>query len=841
MSKNLVIVESPAKARTIEKYLGEDFQVLASYGHVRDLVPKEGAVDPDNGFAMKYQLIEKNEKHVDKIASAVKKAEAVYLATDPDREGEAISWHVYEVLRERKLLDGKKVQRVVFHEITKRAINEAIEHPRELSDSLVSAQQARRALDYLVGFNLSPLLWKKVRRGLSAGRVQSPALRLIVEREDEISAFKAREYWTIEADCAHAGQPFPARLAVYEGRKVEQFSFTDEAGTRAAERAIAGAAAGKLRVAAVDKRQRKRNPAAPFITSTLQQEASRKLGFSAQKTMTIAQKLYEGIDTGEGATGLITYMRTDSVTLANEALVEIREVIAARFGAENLPESPRQYKTKARNAQEAHEGIRPTLAAKTPDDIKNFLDRDQFRLYELIWRRTVASQMNPAIYDTVALDLVPQNAKSDDIALRATGSVLVSPGYIAVYQEGQDDTVADEQDHVLPALVEGDIVNLTALRSEQHFTEPPPRYSEATLVKALEELGIGRPSTYASIISTLRNREYVEIDNRRFTATDVGRVVNRFLTEFFNEYVEYEFTARMEDNLDAISRGESESGPLLEQFWKPFIKRIEEIEKSVTREQASQARVLGTDPKSGRPVSVRMGRYGAFVQIGTREDEDKPLFAGLRPGQKMDDITFEQAMDLFKLPRLLGETPEGEEVSASIGRFGPYVRYGSKFASLKEDDPYTITLERALEVVAAKKLADANRIIRDFPEQGIQVLNGRYGPYITNGKKNAKIPKDREPKSLTLAECEELIAAAPERGGRGRKKAAAAAPAETAPKPAAKKKAKKKAAKKKSTKKKSKKSAAAGAATENPEASGSSDTSGGSDTGSDDSGSDAPF
>ena len=843
MSKNLVIVESPAKARTIEKYLGEDFQVLASYGHVRDLVPKEGAVDPDNGFAMKYQLIDKNEKHVDKIASAVKKAEAIYLATDPDREGEAISWHVYEVLKERKLLDGKKVQRVVFHEITKRAINEAIEHPRELSDSLVSAQQARRALDYLVGFNLSPLLWKKVRRGLSAGRVQSPALRLIVEREDEISAFKAREYWSIEADCAHAEQPFPARLAVYEGKKVEQFSFTDEAGTRAAERAIAGAAAGKLRVAAVDKRQRKRNPAAPFITSTLQQEASRKLGFSAQKTMTIAQKLYEGIDTGEGATGLITYMRTDSVTLANEALVEIREVIAARFGAENLPESPRQYKTKARNAQEAHEGIRPTLAAKTPDDIKNFLDRDQFRLYELIWRRTVASQMNPAVYDTVALDLVPQNAKSDDISLRATGSVLVSPGYIAVYQEGQDDTVTDEQDHVLPALAEGDVVSLTALRSEQHFTEPPPRYSEATLVKALEELGIGRPSTYASIISTLRNREYVEIDNRRFTATDVGRVVNRFLTEFFNEYVEYEFTARMEDNLDAISRGESESGPLLEQFWKPFIERIEEIEKTVTREQASQARVLGTDPKSGRPVSVRMGRYGAFVQIGTREDEDKPLFAGLRPGQKMDDITFEQAMDLFKLPRLLGETPEGEEVSASIGRFGPYVRYGSKFASLKEDDPYTITLERALEVVAAKKLADANRIIRDFPEQGIQLLNGRYGPYITNGKKNAKIPKDREPKSLTLAECEELIAAAPERGGRGRKKAPAAAAAETAtPQPAVKKKAKKKAAKKKSTKKKSKKSAAAGATGSAGASVGSdSGSDAGADTGSDDSGSDAPF
>jgi DNA topoisomerase-1 len=815
MGKNLVIVESPAKARTIEKYLGEDFQVLASYGHVRDLVPKEGAVDPERDFAMKYQLIEKNEKHVDKIASAVKKAAAVYLATDPDREGEAISWHVFEVLKDRKLLDGKKVQRVVFHEITKRAINEAIEHPRELSDSLVSAQQARRALDYLVGFNLSPLLWKKIRRGLSAGRVQSPALRLIVERDEEIRAFKAREYWTIEADCANGGQAFPARLAIYAGQKVisaakkdeefTNFTFTDEASTRAAESAIAAAAGGFLRVAAVDKSQRKRNPAAPFITSTLQQEASRKLGFSAQKTMMIAQKLYEGIDTGEGATGLITYMRTDSVTLANEALAEIREMIASRFGAENLPESPRLYKTKARNAQEAHEAIRPTLAAKAPEDIKSHLDHDQFRLYELIWRRTIASQMNPAVYDTVALDLVPQNGKAEEIVLRATGSVLVSPGFIAVYLEGEDDSVADEEDHVLPALVEGDVIALQRLRSEQHFTEPPPRYSEATLVKALEELGIGRPSTYASIISTLRAREYVEVENRRFTPTDVGRVVNRFLKNFFDEYVEYEFTARMEDSLDEISRGESESVPLLDQFWKPFIKRIDKVEKEVTRDW--YARPLGKDPKSGRPVSVRMGQYGAFVQIGTREDEDKPLFAGLRPGQKMDEIGFDEAMALFQLPRALGQTPEGEDVSASIGRFGPYVRYGSKFASLKEDDPYKITLERALEVIAAKKLADANRLILDFPEQGIQVLNGRYGPYITNKAKNAKIPKDRVPSEVTLEECQALLAAAPERRGRGMRRQAtppaanAAADANAAPAEAAKP-VKKKAKKKKKNKKK---------------------------------------
>src|SRR5690554_5074768 len=500
MSKNVVIVESPAKARTIEKYLGKDFEVLASYGHVRDLVPKEGAVDPERGFAMKYQLIEKNAKHVDRIAKAVKKADALYLATDPDREGEAISWHVYEVLRERSVLDDKPVHRVVFHEVTKRAIQEAIRQPRELSAPLVNAQQARRALDYLVGFNLSPLLWKKVRRGLSAGRVQSPALRLIVEREDEIAAFKPREYWTIEAAVDHKGQPFQARLAVFNGEKVEQFTFTNERDVRAAEEAIRAEAAGTLIVTKVDRKQRRRNPTAPFTTSTLQQEASRKLGFSAQRTMTIAQRLYEGVEIGEGSVGLITYMRTDSVTLANEALAEIRDVIAQRYGKENLPDEPRRYTTKAKNAQEAHEAIRPTSAARTPEELKPYLDPNQYKLYELIWKRTIASQMNPAIYDTVALDL----AAGSDIVFRATGSVLVSPGYMAVYQEGQDDTTAqpEEQDRILPPVAEGDVVRLKDILSAQHFTEPPPRYSGATLVKALEELGIGRPSTYASIIST---------------------------------------------------------------------------------------------------------------------------------------------------------------------------------------------------------------------------------------------------------------------------------------------------------------------------------------------------
>jgi DNA topoisomerase-1 len=807
VSKNLVIVESPAKARTIEKYLGKDFEVLASYGHVRDLVPKEGAVDPDRGFAMKYQVIDKNEKHVEKIVKAVKKASALYLATDPDREGEAISWHVYEVLKDRKVLDSKAVHRVVFHEVTKRAIQEAIEQPRELSEQLVNAQQARRALDYLVGFNLSPLLWKKVRRGLSAGRVQSPALRLIVERDEEISAFKAQEYWTIEAVTESGEQSFPARLAVFDGEKVEQFTFTNEAAVRAAEQRIRSASQGVLTVAKVDKKQRRRNPAAPFTTSTLQQEASRKLGFSAQRTMTLAQRLYEGIDIGEGSVGLITYMRTDSVTLANEALDELRTVIAERYGAENLPEEARRYTTKAKNAQEAHEAIRPTSAARAPDDVKQYLDANQSKLYELIWKRTVASQMIPALYDTVALDLTAGPSATGDIGFRATGSVLVNPGFITVYLEGQDDTVLDEQDHILPSVAEGDQLALKELLSAQHFTEPPPRYSEATLVKALEEFGIGRPSTYASIISTLRNREYVEMENRRFIPTDVGRVVNRFLTEYFSQYVDYEFTAKMEDDLDAVSRGERDWVPLLEEFWRPFNKLVEHTETSVTREQASQARVLGNDPASGRPVSVRMGRYGAFVQIGTKDDEEKPKFAGLRPGQKMDDLTLDVALDLFKLPRDLGVTPENEEVSANIGRFGPYVRYGSKFVSIRGEDPYSITFERALELIAAKKIADANRLIRDFPEAGIQVLNGRYGPYVTNRAKNAKIPKDKAPAELTLEECEALLAAAPERRARGAKKKVAVAkeaPAPEAapepPEPAKKKKKKKKSkAKKKSS------------------------------------------
>ncbi len=796
MSKNLVIVESPAKAKTIGKYLGKDFDVLASYGHVRDLIPKSGAVDPDDGFAMKYRIIERNEKHVNAIIKALKKADALYLATDPDREGEAISWHLVELLKEKNALNGKPVHRVVFHEITKKAINDAIGNPRDISDDLVGAQQARRALDYLVGFNLSPLLWKKVQPGLSAGRVQSPALRMIVERELEIEAFKPREYWSVEADVSKSGQGFLSRLVQYKGEKVEQFSFENEGSAREVEKTITDAAAGKLTTISVDKKQRRRNPAAPFTTSTLQQEASRKLGFNTQWTMRVAQKLYEGIElSDEGNVGLITYMRTDSVVLAEIAVEEIREVIAERYGAENVPAEPRTFKTKSKNAQEAHEAIRPTSAALTPDSLKNHLDEDQLRLYTLIWRRSMACQMVPAVFDTVKLEFSAGEDTPDGHRFRANGSVLVEAGFMAVYQEGKDDSKDDDGDRLLPETAVGDVIDLDELRVDQHFTDPPPRFTEASLVKTLEEYGIGRPSTYASIIATLRNREYVELESKRFTPTDIGRIVIGFLTEHFTRYVDYDFTANLEDELDSVSLGEKDWVPLLENFWKPFSELVDDKEQSVTREMVAQSRELGTDPKSGKPVTVRMGRYGPFVQIGTKDDEDKPKFAGLRPGQKMNDISFENAMELFKLPRKLGETADGLPVSASVGRFGPYIRYGDKFVSMKEDDPYTVELPRALELVAEKIKADAERLILDFADDGIQVLKGRYGPYITNTEKNARVPKDREPNSLTLEECKELLEAAPARGRRGKKKKVAKKTAEK--KTAAKKKTRKNAKKKK--------------------------------------------
>ncbi|SJM93662.1 type I DNA topoisomerase [Crenothrix polyspora] len=611
MSKNLVIVESPAKAKTIEKYLGPDFQVLASYGHVRDLVPKEGAVDPSNDFAMKYEIIDRNQKHVQAITKALKGADTLYLATDPDREGEAISWHLYELLNEKNQLKDKTVHRVAFHEITKKAVTEAIAHPEQLAINLINAQQARRALDYLVGFNLSPLLWKKIRRGLSAGRVQSPALRMIVERELEIEAFKTREYWTTDALLTAQAQNFKAKLTHYNGEKLNQFSLNNQDLAEAARQTLLDAADGQLLVSKLEKKQQKRNPAPPFITSTLQQEASRKLGFTTKRTMMVAQQLYEGIDIGGETAGLITYMRTDSVNLSADAVADMRSLIAEIYGADNVPVEPRQFKTKAKNAQEAHEAIRPTYPRHLPSQLKDYLTIEQFKLYELIWKRTIACQMIHATLNMVAVDL---SCAGEKHIFRATGSTIAIPGFMTVYLEGKDDSnESDDKENLLPFMEEGRPVTLLDISSTQHFTEPPPRYGEASLVKSLEEHGIGRPSTYASIISTLQNREYVTLVTKRFYPTDVGRIVNKFLTEHFTKYVDYDFTANLEDELDAVSRGEKDWIPLMHEFWAPFTHLIHEKEASVQRKDVTQETIDEKCPECASPLSIRLGRNGRFI------------------------------------------------------------------------------------------------------------------------------------------------------------------------------------------------------------------------------------
>lgn len=739
---------------------------------------------------MTYELNEGSERHVRAIVKAAQKAEAVYLATDLDREGEAISWHIYEILREKGLTEKIPFYRIEFSEITQKAIREAVDNPRELSMDLVNAQQARRALDHLVGFNLSPLLWKKIKTGLSAGRVQSPALRMIVEREREIEAFRAREYWTIEADMSHQGQAFESRLVRLENERLKQFDIDNGEKAHAVRDRLTEAASGKLRADSVTRSQRKRRPAPPFITSTLQQDAARKLGFSAQRTMRTAQTLYEA--------GHITYMRTDSVHLSGDALSDLRSSIQSMYGSEYLPDKPNFFKTKSKNAQEAHEAIRPTSAARKPADLKGSLSDDEARLYELVWKRSMACQMTPALVDLVAVEFECDG----DAAFRANGSVIAFPGFLKAYEESRPQG-KEEKENRLPDIREGDVVDVKQVRAEQHFTEPPPRYSEASLVKALEDYGIGRPSTYASIIQTLLRRHYVELDRKRFIPTDTGRVVARFLEEHFEPYVDYEFTARMEDILDEVSRGEMHWIPPLMQFWKPFNKRVTEKLESVDAREAKGTRVLGTDPATGKEVSVRLGRFGPHAQIGSVDDEEKPKFSGLRHDQRLETITLEEALELFKLPRTLGETPEGETVAAGIGRFGPYIRYGSKFVSLKDDDPHTVSLEHALELVAAKKQADLDRIIRVFEGTEIQILKGRWGPFITDGNKNARIPKEREPESLTLEECEKWLAEAPEKRGRKKQTKKKASRKKTAKKRTAKKKAtKKKTAKKKATRKK---------------------------------------
>ena len=842
MASNLLIVESPAKAKTLKKYLGNDFEVLATFGHVRDLIPKTGAIDTENGFAMQYETIARNSKHVDAIVKAAAAADHIYLATDPDREGEAIAWHVAELLKAKRNLKNKPMQRVAFYEITQSAVREAVANPREIAIPLVNAQQARRALDYLVGFNLSPLLWRKIRPGLSAGRVQSPALRLIVERELEIEAFRTQEYWSVHLDSQKNKLPFAAKLFQYQGKKLEQLSIAGEAEY---QKIYDNLNAAKLppRVVRVEKKGKQRHAAAPFTTSTLQQEGIRKLGMSADRVMRIAQQLYEGIDIGGQTVGLISYMRTDSVNLAQEAVAEIRGYISSNFSADYLPRTSPVYKSKAKNAQEAHEAIRPTSIARSPDSIRETLTVDQARLYEMIWKRTLASQMTAARFDTVSVDI---RLGGDDTLFRASGQTLVFPGFIAVYQEDTDDST-EEEGGKLPPLEEGDVLPLDKLYGEQHFTQPPPRFTEASLVKTLEEHGIGRPSTYASIISTLQAREYALLEKKRFTPTDVGRVVNRFLSEHFTRYVDYGFTAQMEDELDEISDGKRDWIPVLEAFWKDFDKLIQEkknIErKDVTQELLDEAcpkcgkplstrlgkrgsfvgctaypecdytrsttgeidpaearRELGSDPVTNMPVLLLRGPYGYYVQLGevVEGEKKKPRRMSWPKEVLPENADLAAALKLLELPKELGNHPEsGKKVIVNIGRFGPYVGHDGKFKSIpKTESVFTITLDRAVALLAEARTS--NTVLRELGEhpgdkKPVDVCNGRYGPYVRHGKVNATLPKDISPDEITLEEALPLLAAREAKGPVSKKKVVSKKTAASKKEPAARKPAVKKA------------------------------------------------
>lgn len=826
MSQSLLIVESPSKAKTLKKYLGRGFEIVASYGHVRDLEAKEGAVDPADDFHMRYALVEKNKKHVDTITKAVGKASNIYLATDPDREGEAIAWHLAEIFKDKKLLKNKKLNRVVFYEITESAVKDAVAHPRGISMPLVNAQQARRALDHLVGFNLSPLLWKKIGPSLSAGRVQSPALRLIVERELEIEKFQSREYWSLHLESHKGKQKFNARLIQYRGDKIEQFSVVSEEEHRKIVTDIEKAAKGSAQVVKVERRPKSRQPAPPFTTSTLQQEAVRKLGMSTRGAMSTAQQLYEGVEIDGGTVGLITYMRTDSLALANEALVEIRGYIKKKFDTDYLPGAPVEYRNKQKNAQEAHEAIRPTSIERTPDSIRKYLTTDQAALYEMIWKRTLSCQMTPAKYDTTAVDI---SAGRADTLFRATGQVLVFPGFMAVYLEDADD-VEQEQEARLPPLEEKETVPVDRLYGEQHFTQPPPRYTEASLVKTLEEYGIGRPSTYASIISTLQDRGYALLEKKRFMPTDIGRLVNGFLTSHFNDYVDYGFTARLEEELDEISNGEREWVPVLKEFWKGFSKTLKSKEKvargspmaedcpkcgkqlflqnsrrglfvgcsgypdcDYTRpwgDQPAGPTILGKDPTTDLDILLLKGPYGFYVQLGpTPEDKTiKPKRAAWPKSIPVAGADLETALKMLALPRKLGDHPEsGKVVEANIGRFGPYVKHDGMFKSIpKAESVHDITLARAVELLAEKKASGGGgRPLGTHPDDNrtVAVHSGRYGPYVKYGKVNATIPASIDPEKITLAEALDLLNAKSAKSGKPAKQKKTAKP-EKAEKPA---------------------------------------------------------
>ncbi|GAB4572378.1 MAG: type I DNA topoisomerase [Rhodothalassiaceae bacterium] len=832
---DVVIVESPAKAKTINKYLGRNYKVLASYGHVRDLPAKDGSVDPEHDFKMLWETDSRAKKRLSEIAEAVKGADRLFLATDPDREGEAISWHVLEVLKAKRVLKDVDVKRVVFNEITKRAVEAGIAHPREIDRPLVDAYLARRALDYLVGFTLSPVLWRKLPGARSAGRVQSVALRLVCERESEIEAFRPREYWTIEAEMTtEGGISFPARLVTLDGKTLGKFDLASEADAKRAAEAVS---ARSFHVASVEKKPVKRHPQPPFTTSTLQQEAARKLGFSASKTMRLAQALYEGKTVDGETMGLITYMRTDGVSLAPEAVAAARKLISARYGEAYLPSSPRQYKSRAKNAQEAHEAIRPTDPGLHPQKLKAALSDEEFRLYELIWKRMLASQMESATLERTTIEIASRSA---EVALRASGSVIEFDGFLALYQESRDDE-EEEGESRLPRVAKDEALATGKVVPSQHFTEPPPRYSEASLVKKLEELGIGRPSTYAAILSVLSERSYVRLEKKRFIPEDKGRLVNAFLESFFARYVEYDFTARLEEQLDEISEGKIDWRAVLADFWRDFHHRTEEvlgIRPSEILERLNEAlgpaifgkgedgadprkcpscadgrlslktgrygafigcsnypdcrftrqftngqgegeaagatggdepKLLGTDPESGEPVTIRSGRFGPYIQRGEASGKDtKPDRASIPKDLDAGTLDLPMALRLLSLPREIGPHPEtGKPVIANIGRYGPYVQHEKTYGRLSGTaEVFEIGMNRAIALLDEKKTGGRKpktelRVLGEHPEtkDPVRLMDGRYGPYVTHGGVNATLPKTHDPETVTLAQGLELLAA----------------------------------------------------------------------------------
>ena len=773
----LIVVESPTKARTLQRYLGKGYRVLACNGHVRDLKHGGLSIDTNKGFDMQFEPLESSKAAVNSIRAALKKMPALYLATDPDREGEAIAWHLLELLSEKGALKGKQVHRIAFNQITRRAVTEAVGAPRDVAMALVEAQKARRCMDRLLGFTLSPLLSRILTRGLSAGRVQSPALRLIVEREKEIEAFKPREYWTVTAHLRKAGQDFAAALVELGGKKLKKFSLGDAAQTEKARDALLAAmrnsatasAMGSLTVEKVTRSRAKRSPPPPFTTSTLQQAASRQLGMQTQRTMRVAQALYEGIDTGSDAVGLITYMRTDSVQMATEAVQEIRGYIGDKLGPDFLPAKPRRYRTKTRNAQEAHEAIRPTSMDREPELLRRRLDADQYRLYEIIWRRAVASQMSDAVYDRVSADFVPGAATNIRVdgdppgRFRATGNTLAHPGFLKVLARS-----AESRDKALPPLVEGETLEVKDLGSEQHFTEPPPRFTEASLVKALEDHGIGRPSTYAETLRKLRDREYAVMDKRNFAPTQKGRMVAEFLTRHFNDYVDYDFTAGMEESLDAVANGEKHWVPVMDEFWAHYSEQLSEKKRTLKGSEERPSRLLGEHPETGESVYARLGPYGYFVQHGERSEDHRPPMATMRDGLTYEAITLEEALDLLRGPRLLGQDPSSNQpVYAGSGRRGPFVQLGEKggeekprYASLTENlSEETVTLEEALLLLSLP------RELGTHAETGqiVYAGRGRFGPYMQLGERGeekpryASLPPDISPYAVTLDEAVALL------------------------------------------------------------------------------------